>query len=88
MLSKQTGFVNKKINGLSDAGNIFEYSPLKYPGLEKKEGYFLTEQELTDLLGKAFTAGVDRNYHLNNQDDKNGTWAPNSTQYIDTLLKQ
>jgi hypothetical protein len=57
-------------------------------GARKEENvYVLTEEEMRELLSNAFNAGADRNYHLNHKDDQNGTWVPNSTQYIDNLLK-
>jgi hypothetical protein len=82
--------MNKQTVWIQDGEGEFshnDFSSTHNFNLKEYNGYFLTEEEMRELLSNAFNAGADRNYHLNHKDDQNGTWVPNSTQYIDTLLK-
>ena len=58
-LKQTTAYIPISVNGLSDVSKIFEYSPLKYPGLEKKEDVFvITKDELLKLLYEVYEQGA------------------------------
>jgi hypothetical protein len=72
-----TVYVIPKSNEDNDA-MIHRRDGYDYPA-KRKVGYFFTPEEMEEVIGKAFDAGVNRALYKHQ---------PNKTEYINTLKQQ